>query len=157
MVLCQGERMQQFMTHFRLAYVVCGCVSIIFLAITLYIYLTLPHLRNLHGKIVVSNIVSILMTTVFLLALFNVRAKIHDVQYDVDDDAAGQDDNSSDSSGLAEFVVDVGPVPCRLVGYTTYYLGISMFCWMSVMCFDLGWTFVRAKIPRKVPIMVTSC
>ena len=24
-----------------------------------------------------------------------------------------------------------------------------MFCWMSVMCFDLGWTFVRAKIPRK--------
>jgi hypothetical protein len=31
-------------------------------------------------------------------------------------------------------------------GYTGYFFSMSMFAWMSVMCFDLCWTFLRAKV-----------
>ena len=48
-----------------------------------------------------------------------------------------------------DFVWDVPPTFCKVVAYLVYYLGISMFFWMSAMCFDLCWTFVRARIPRK--------
>ena len=37
---------------------------------------------------------------------------------------------------------------CLGLGYALYYTGISMFCWMSVMCIDLCWTLARATIPR---------
>ena len=137
---CFGERMMTFMKSLRLAYVVCGCFSIIFLAATLYVYLTLPSLRNLHGKIVVSNIIAILLTTILLLILFNVRAKSEDA------DLNKKENNNNSSS---EFIIDLSPIPCKTVGYLTYYSGITMFTWMSVLCYDLGWTFARAKIPRK--------
>ncbi len=34
---------------------------------------------------------------------------------------------------------------CRILGFSIYFFGISMFCWMSVMCFDLFLTFGRSK------------
>ena len=32
---------------------------------------------------------------------------------------------------------------CMIIGYLLYYFGISMFCWMSVMSYDLFITFGR--------------
>ena len=115
---CEGPTMNVLKSRFRIVYICGGCLSCVFLIATLYIYLRLKSLKNLHGKIVVFNVVSILLTTVLLVILFNVRPG-HNKAW------------------------------CKTVGYLTYYAGIAMFCWMSVMCFDLGWTFVRAKIPRK--------
>jgi hypothetical protein len=40
-------------------------------------------------------------------------------------------------------------ISCRFLGFSIYFSGISMFCWMSVMCFDLFLTFGRSK-PRSV-------
>lgn len=57
--------------------------------------------------------------------------------------------DAEDSDYSLEMVWDVSFVFCKVVAYLVYYLGISMFFWMSVMCFDLCWTFVRARIPRK--------
>ncbi len=37
-------------------------------------------------------------------------------------------------------------MPCRTLGYSLYYAAVSMFCWMSSMCFDLGWTFARDRL-----------
>ena len=54
-------------------------------------------------------------------------------------------DEDEDQPWSLEFVIDIPKTGCKAVGYLVYYLGITMFCWMSVMCFDLGWTFVRAK------------
>ena len=34
---------------------------------------------------------------------------------------------------------------CNIIGYSLYYFGISKFCWMSVMCYDLFLTFGRKK------------
>ena len=70
-----------FRAKFRLGYAACGAVSLIFLALTLYIYLTLPGLRNLHGNIVVGNIVSIFLTTLFLIMMFSAKPESEDVQY----------------------------------------------------------------------------
>jgi hypothetical protein len=37
---------------------------------------------------------------------------------------------------------------CKALGYSLYCAGVAMFCWMSVMCFDLYWTFGRTTMPR---------
>ena len=51
-----------------------------------------------------------------------------------------------------EFWILDSPLICSGLGYSLYISGISMFCWMSVMCIDLCWTFAGAKIPRFVRI-----
>ena len=35
---------------------------------------------------------------------------------------------------------------CKIVGYFGYFSSISMFSWMSIMCFDLYHTFSRENI-----------
>ena len=36
-----------------------------------------------------------------------------------------------------------------ITGYSGYFFTMSMFSWMTVMSFDLCWTFMRAKVPRR--------
>ena len=110
----------------RGAYTFCGLFSLVFLLITMFIYTTLPKLKNLHGKIVLSNVFSIFITTVLLVMTYNVQ-------------------NTDETE---EFLIFVPSYVCIGLGYCLYYAGISMFCWMSVMCTDLCWTFARATIPR---------
>ena len=110
----------------RTAYTFCGLFSLVFLIITMFIYMTLPKLKNLHGKIVLSNVFSIFITTILLVMTYNVQ-------------------NTDESE---EFLIFVPSYVCIGLGYCLYYAGISMFCWMSVMCTDLCWTFARATIPR---------
>jgi hypothetical protein len=62
-----------FLPSFPQAYLVCGCLSIVSLSVTLFIYVTLPSLKNLHGRIVVCNVIAILLTTLSLMVVYNVR------------------------------------------------------------------------------------
>ena len=110
----------------RTAYTFCGLFSLVFLIITMFIYMTLPKLKNLHGKIVLSNVFAITITTFLLVLMYNVQTL----------------DESE------EFLIYVPKFVCIGLGFCLYYAGISMFCWMSVMCTDLCWTFARATIPR---------
>ena len=57
----------------RAAYTFCGVFSLIFLIITMFVYMTLPSLQNLHGKIVISNVASVLLTTKLLIIIYNVQ------------------------------------------------------------------------------------
>ena len=104
----------------RAAYTFCGVFSLIFLIITMFVYMTLPSLQNLHGKIVISNVASVLLTTKLLIIIYNVQKKDH---------FEGQE-------GLirGEFLILVPSYLCLGLGYGLYYTGISMFCWMSIMC-----------------------
>ena len=61
----------------RAAYTFCGVFSLIFLIITMFVYMTLPSLQNLHGKIVISNVASVLLTTKLLIIMYNVHKKDH--------------------------------------------------------------------------------
>ena len=78
----------------------------------------------------IANVSSIALTTLLLVVLYNVKG---DTEDDIETD---------------EFFVTVSPTLCRALGYSLYCVGISMFCWMSVMCFDLFWTFARTTLPR---------
>jgi hypothetical protein len=90
-----------------------GVISLVSLCMVFAVYWVLPELNNLHGKIVLSNAVSIAFLTSFLLTVFNG---------DLDDHL------------------------CKTVGFFGYFASISMFSWMSIMCFDLCHTFLRENI-----------
>ena len=131
---CHDKYLVKFNKALRAVYSFCGIFSLAFLLITIFVYMTLPSLKNLHGKIVLSNVFSILLTTIFLVVIYNVQK-----------DQEGHKGQISEG----EFLILIPAPACRALGYILYYTGISMFCWMSVMCIDLCWTFGRAKIPRK--------
>ena len=101
----------------------------------MFVYFSLPTLKNLPGKIVLSNVTSILLTTKLLIIIYNVQKK--------QDHFEGQE-----TLAEGEFLILVPSYLCLGLGYALYYTGISMFCWMSVMCIDLCWTLARATIPR---------
>ena len=97
---------------------VSGSISCVFLVITFLVYVLVPELSTLHGKIVLSNVFSMLLLTIFIL--------------------------------LAYFITHLLPYKiCQIVGYGGYFLTMSMFWWMTIMSFDLCWTFMRAKAPCK--------
>ena len=100
---------------FHIIFTVLGIISLFFLLITFVVYVSIPGLFNLHGKIVVSNVTSIFCVTVYILTVYNVTL--------------------------------TSSVFCVLIGYFGYFVSISMFCWMTVICLDLYWTFGRSLIP----------
>jgi uncharacterized membrane protein len=132
---CWDKDLVNFNKKLRSAYTFCGLFSLVFLIITLFVYITLPTLNNLHGKIVMSNVTSILITTLLLILIYNVQK-------------ANEVDEVNNYNTEEEFFIIVPSSVCAGLGYALYYAGISMFCWMSVMCIDLCWTFARATIPR---------
>ena len=102
--------------NIRIFLTVCGVISLFCLLLTFLVYAIIPGFKNLHGKIVLNNIVSITLLTVYLLIVFN-----------------------TEPSYSTYF--------CILIGYCGYFSSISMFSWMSIMCFDLFWTFSRSELP----------
>ena len=57
---------------YEVAFTVLGVISLIFLLLTFYVYISLPDLYNLHGKIVLSNVVSVFLVTLYLIIVFNI-------------------------------------------------------------------------------------
>ena len=79
------------------------------LLITLAVYCVIPAFKNLHGKIVMSNIVSMAMSTSLVLLTLAVRDGIKSVN-----------------------------ILCIIVGFSTYFSFFANFSWMTIMGFDLG-------------------
>ena len=97
--------------------IVCGSLSLISLVITFLVYWFVPGFNNLHGRIVLSNIVSIFFVTIFFLMTLQYKTNFY-------------------------------AIICTIVGFFGYFSSLSMFTWMTIMCFDLSWTFSRSTIPR---------
>ena len=57
----------------RFIYTICGLFSLIFLFVSLFFYMTLPELRNFQGNIVCAYILSMSLSTVFLVTIYNIR------------------------------------------------------------------------------------
>ena len=55
----------------RLVNTISGVISCVFLIITFLVYVWVPELNNLHGKIVLSNVVSIFFLTSYLVLVYN--------------------------------------------------------------------------------------
>lgn len=109
---------------------VSGFVSIFFLLLTLCFYITLPDLCNFQGSIICAYILSIILTTVLLVVIYNVKRDYFVHEADSKD----------------EFFIIISDTTCKFLGYFLYFSGILMFCWMSLLCFDLFWTFVCTPI-----------
>ena len=94
-----------------------GVISLISLFIVFIVYSVIPDFNSLHGKIVLSNVVSAGLVSSFLLIVFNVE------QY--------------------------GPYLCDCVGYFGYFSSMSMFSWMTIMCYDLSCTLSQNTVQRR--------
>ena len=55
----------------RLVNTISGVISCIFLVVTFLVYVMVPELNNIHGKIVISNVVSIFFLTAYLVLVYN--------------------------------------------------------------------------------------
>ena len=98
----------------RQVYTVSAILSTLFLLITAIVYIKLPELGNLHGRIVLSNVITITLVTLYLLLVYNASHLLSDTL-------------------------------CVIIGHVGYFLTISMFSWMTVLSFDLFWTFSNAR------------
>jgi hypothetical protein len=108
-----------------------GFLSIFFLLLTFLFYLTLPELRNFQGRIVCVYILSIVLKTSLLIVIYNVKLDLSEEE---------------ETESREEFFILISETVCLTIGYSLYFSGILMFCWMSVLCFDLFWTFVCTPI-----------
>ncbi len=90
-----------------------------------YFFLGDPELRNFQSVIICTYIFSIFFTTLVIVILYNVK-----VDFKPEDPVEG-----------SEFFVSISESTCQHLGFCLYFSGILMFCWMSILCFDLFWTF----------------
>ena len=56
----------------------CGVIGCIFLILTLVVYIIVPELNNVHGKIVLNNIIANILQTCYLIAVFNFTHSMSD-------------------------------------------------------------------------------
>ena len=66
------DNLTDFQDLFQLLFTCLGVTSLVFLAITFTVYITIPELGNTHGKIVLSNVVSMFLVTSYLLIVYNI-------------------------------------------------------------------------------------
>ena len=104
-------------------YIVVCIVSLIGLLITGLVYCIIPDFKNLHGKIVISNIVSIALPTGLVILMFSHNR-----------------DNIEASSIL-----------CGIIGFTFYFSFLSTSVWMTILGLDLGERGRRRKFPLFKP------
>ena len=72
---CQEQEMcKRDNWEYHIIFTNLGMVSLFSLAMTFIVYLSVPDLFNLHGKIVVSNVSSIFLVTSYIIVVYNVSA-----------------------------------------------------------------------------------
>jgi hypothetical protein len=125
----ENTGIEAVMEQNRLIYTILGFISLVFLSLTMFLYLTLPELSNFQGHITCFYISSNILTTVLLIVSYNMSLDI-------------EDDESKN-------LITITEQACKLLGYLLYFSGLLMFCWMAVLSFDLFWTFAFTSLPLK--------
>lgn len=90
----------------------CMLISCFFILATVAVYFWLPELRNLHGKVLVSYLLSLFVGFLFL-ATMQIMLTL---------------DNISNAH-------------CLVFSFFIYFFLLSAFFWLNVMSFDIWWTF----------------
>ena len=131
-----------------------GSISIVSLIIMISVYLVLPELRNHHGLIVVSCALSTLLATLFLVVVYNYQPQLKEVT----ELTCAQGGNCNQGKDLFAQIPTSGRIDtegerdwaapgCTFLGFFGLFSNLSMFTWMSVMCWDLVRTFSRLRPP----------
>jgi hypothetical protein len=66
-----------FYKKIRQAYIVAGLISQVFLSITLFLYMTLPDLKNFQGKLITVNLFLIFLTTFLVILMYNIQPGVN--------------------------------------------------------------------------------
>jgi hypothetical protein len=75
--LCKFEQNFEILHRWlRFIYTICGFLSLLFLALSLFFYMTLPELRNFQGNIVCAYIMSMSLSMAFLITIYNIRSDL---------------------------------------------------------------------------------
>ena len=93
-------------------------VSITCLLATAYVYIKVKETERIQGKIILANVVATIFVNLYFLIVYNFDA----------------------SNG--------GRVSCIVLGYFGYFASLTMFSWMSVMCFNLVKTFIKLNLSQ---------
>ncbi|KAG8042442.1 hypothetical protein G9C98_005076 [Cotesia typhae] len=93
-------------------------ISCTFLLLTFLVYLCLPLLQNLHGKTLMCHLASL-----FIAFACHATITLSSLQDSTD----------------CEFMVD-RPM-CKPLGYAMAVSFLASFSWLSIICFDIWWTF----------------
>ena len=120
---CGPIDLRLLLSRMRLVYTIFGFVSLFFLAVTLFFYYTLPELSNFQGYISCNYVVAVFLTTLLLTTSFNSRLE----------------SNFEDEDH--EFFFSLKPTACKVLGHSIYFAAIQMFSWMSILSYDLYWSF----------------
>ena len=107
-----------------------GSISIVCLLATIFVHWWVAHLNNLHGKILISCSASTILATTYLLIVYN---------YDLRQDEYHVHKNEYEVSHVAH-------PSCTLFGYFGVYANLSMFSWMTVLCFNMLRRFKRMEL-----------
>jgi hypothetical protein len=117
-----GQSLDWFSDDFiNVMFTIFGVVSLISLTIVFIVYWVIPEFNSLHGKIVLSNVVSIAFLTSFILIVYNVKFYEESVKI------------------------------CKIIGYFGYFSSMCMFSWMTIMCFDLCHALLGEQIQHFLP------
>ncbi|XP_072949451.1 G-protein coupled receptor Mth2-like [Epargyreus clarus] len=95
-------------------------ISSVFLFLVLVVYMLLPHLRNLSGKVLISYVFSLLVAFLSQGILTQIIRP------------------------------GIRPSTCMGLGTTIYCSFLASFCWMNVMSYDIWWTFRGYAKARKI-------
>ncbi|KAL1452093.1 hypothetical protein WDU94_006406 [Cyamophila willieti] len=104
----------------KLTYTIGMSISIICLLVTFLVYAIIPELRNLHGRCLMCHIISLIFAYLFLVSI-QILAKV------------------------PEFHDLVKEELCVKFGFLIQFFFLAAFFWLNVMCFDIWWTFSRAR------------
>ena len=111
-------------------YIVCAVLSLVCLTLTFLIYWFIPSYNHLAGKIVLINVVSTALLSIFLLLLYFVAPSTFHLECAKED---------------VKVCVFIRSYACPLIGYFGYFTFIGAFAWMTVMGFDLCWRFFTSE------------
>ncbi len=114
-----GYSMDTLHRWLRFFFTLFGLISLFFLFLCLFFYLTLPELQNFQGNIVCAYLTSMALTTILLVTIYNIRLQSEHVEAET------------------EFSIVVSHTTCKTLGYLLYHSGLLMCSWMSLLCFDL--------------------
>ncbi|CAG7726043.1 unnamed protein product, partial [Allacma fusca] len=103
----------------QLALGVAAVVASLFPLLTFLVYVFILRQRNIHGLTVISMSLTLFFMYIFLCISNFINA-------------------FEDRNSLKTF-------RCKAIGFLGNYFFLSLFCWLTVTCFDLWWTFRRMK------------
>ena len=114
----------------KVLYIACAVLSLGCLTLTFLIYWFIPSYNHLAGKIVLINVVSTALLSIFLLLLYFVAPSTFHLE--------------CAKEGIKACVF-IRSYACPLIGYFGYFTFIGAFAWMTVMGFDLCWRFFTSE------------